>query len=92
MSINFNHTIVCARDSKASAVFLQKSWACRRRRSGGHSKSLRQTTAANVDFMNADGEITPQHYAFLVSESEFDGIFDRIRERFLSYWADPAQH
>ena len=29
----------------------------------------------NVDFMNADGDIAPQHYAFLVSESEFDEIF-----------------
>jgi hypothetical protein len=46
---------------------------------------------ANLDFMNADGEISPQHYAFLVSESEFDQIFERVRERSLSYWADPAQ-
>ena len=46
---------------------------------------------ANFDFMNADEEITPQHYAFLVGEKEFDEIFGRIRERALPYWADPAQ-
>ena len=46
---------------------------------------------ANIDFMNADGEITPQHYAFLVSELEFDEIFGRIGERALSHWADPAK-
>ena len=40
--------------------------------------------------MNAD-KIKPQHYAFLVSEAEFDEIFGRIRERALPYWADPAQ-
>ena len=45
----------------------------------------------NVDFMNADGEIVPQHYAFLVDEKEFDEIFGRVRERSLPYWADPAQ-
>ena len=45
----------------------------------------------NVDFMNADGEIAPQHYAFLVDEKEFDEIFGRVRERSLPYWADPAQ-
>ena len=45
----------------------------------------------NIDFMDADGEITPQHYAFLVSESEFEEIFGRIRERTLPYWSDPAQ-
>ena len=27
---------------------------------------------ANIDFKNAEGEITAQHYAFLVSEPEFD--------------------
>jgi catechol 2,3-dioxygenase-like lactoylglutathione lyase family enzyme len=41
--------------------------------------------------MDADEEITPQHYAFLVSEAEFDDIFGRIRGRNLSYWADPGQ-
>jgi hypothetical protein len=45
----------------------------------------------NIDFMNADNEIKPQHYAFLVSESEFDELFGRIHQRDLSYWADPAQ-
>lgn len=39
----------------------------------------------NIDFMNADSEIKPQHYAFLVSEAEFDEIFGRIRERALPY-------
>ena len=41
--------------------------------------------------MNADGEIARQHYAFLVSDSDFDEIFGRIRERALPYWADPAR-
>jgi len=41
--------------------------------------------------MDTDESITPQHYAFLVSESEFDEIFGRIRDRKLTYWADPGQ-
>jgi catechol 2,3-dioxygenase-like lactoylglutathione lyase family enzyme len=41
--------------------------------------------------MDADGEIAPQHYAFLVSEPEFDEVFDRIRQRSLAYWADPGR-
>ena len=43
----------------------------------------------SLDFLDAEGEITPQHYAFLVGEAEFDEIFGRIRERRLAYWADP---
>jgi catechol 2,3-dioxygenase-like lactoylglutathione lyase family enzyme len=46
---------------------------------------------ANLDYMDADGDITPQHYAFLVGEDEFDAILSRIRERSLPYWADPSQ-
>jgi hypothetical protein len=45
----------------------------------------------SLDFIESDGEITPQHYAFLVGEAEFDEIFGRIRERNLPYWADPGQ-
>ena len=34
--------------------------------------------------------LTIEHYAFLVSEEEFDRIFERIQARGLPYWADPA--
>ncbi|HWM43103.1 MAG TPA: VOC family protein, partial [Burkholderiales bacterium] len=45
-----------------------------------------------LDFLDADGmEIQMQHYAFLVSDAEFDQIFGRIKERGLKYWADPGQ-
>src|SRR5262249_16079156 len=43
----------------------------------------------SLDYMQADGEIASQHYAFLVSEVEFDEIFARICARNLPYWADP---
>ena len=46
---------------------------------------------ANLDYMDTEGDITPQHYAFLTSESEFDEIFGRVRERELPYWADPDE-
>ena len=43
-----------------------------------------------LDFADlGDGPVTPQHYAFLVSEDEFDAIFGRIKDRALPYWADP---
>ena len=43
----------------------------------------------SVDFYDNDGEISAQHYAFLISEEEFDQIFGRVRGRNLQYWADP---
>jgi catechol 2,3-dioxygenase-like lactoylglutathione lyase family enzyme len=44
-----------------------------------------------LDFMDRDaGQIHPQHYAFLVSEDEFDVIFGRIQQAGITYYADPG--
>ena len=42
------------------------------------------------DFDDLNGEILPQHYAFLVTEDEFNEIFGRIEARHQDYWADPG--
>ena len=91
MAVNFNHTIVWAKDSEASATFLTEIFGLPAPRRWGPFLVVTTNNGVNVDFMNADGEIAPQHYAFLVDEKEFDEIFGRIRERSLPYWADPAQ-
>jgi hypothetical protein len=43
-----------------------------------------------LDFGRAEGSLLIEHYAFLVSEAEFDANFDRIQQRGLTYWADPS--
>ena len=91
MAIDFNHTIVWARDSQASAAFLAEVLGLPAPRRWGPFAVVRVDNGVNIDFMNADGEIARQHYAFLVSDSDFDEIFGRIRERALPYWADPAR-
>jgi hypothetical protein len=40
---------------------------------------------------SADGPIQPQHYAFLISEADFDAVFCRIREQRIQYWAGPRR-
>jgi catechol 2,3-dioxygenase-like lactoylglutathione lyase family enzyme len=91
MAVEFNHTIVWARDSQTSAAFLAEVLGLSAPKRWGPFVVVAAANGTNIDFMDADGEITPQHYAFLVSESEFDEIFGRIRERTLPYWSDPAQ-
>jgi catechol 2,3-dioxygenase-like lactoylglutathione lyase family enzyme len=91
MAANFNHTIVWAKDSEASATFLTEILGLPAPRRWGPFLVVTTNNGVNVDFMNADGEIAPQHYAFLVDEKEFDEIFGRVRERSLPHWADPAQ-
>ncbi len=91
MAINFNHTIVAARDKQASARFLAEILGLPAPREWGPFHMVTAENDANLDFLDTDGEINTQHYAFLVSEDEFDAIFSRISERSLDYWADPAQ-
>jgi catechol 2,3-dioxygenase-like lactoylglutathione lyase family enzyme len=91
MAIDFNHTIVSARDSEGSAQFLAEMLGLPAPRKWGPFHMVVTANGANIDFMNTDGEIRRQHYAFLVSEPEFDEIFGRIQQRSLSYWADPSQ-
>jgi len=91
MAINFNHTIVWARDSQASATFLADVLGLPGPRRWGPFLVVKTDNGTNMDFMDADTDIAPQHYAFLVGETEFDEIFGRVRERSLPYWADPAQ-
>ncbi|HEX5008280.1 MAG TPA: VOC family protein [Hyphomonadaceae bacterium] len=91
MAVKFNHTIVASHDKRASARFLAEMLGLPEPIRWGPFQVVRTANDANIDFLDADGDITPQHYAFLVDESEFDEILGRIRERGLSYWGDPAQ-
>ena len=91
MSVEFNHTIVWSRDSQASAAFLADILGLPPPRKWGPFQIVATANGVNVDFMDREGEILSRHFAFLVSETEFDEIFGRIKQRNLSYWADPGQ-
>ena len=91
MAVQFNHTILYARDSRASAEFLAGLLGLPAPVHWGPFEMVTTANGANLDYIDADGTITPQHYAFLISEPEFDEIFGRIQQRKLPYWADPAQ-
>ena len=91
MTAKLNHTIVYARDKRAAAKFLSEILGFPAPVPFGPFMGVQTGNEVTLDFMDADEEITPQHYAFLISEAEFDEIFARIRARKLRYWADPAQ-
>jgi catechol 2,3-dioxygenase-like lactoylglutathione lyase family enzyme len=91
MAIRFNHTILSARDSERSAKFLAEMLGLPEPRRWGPFHMVTTENDANLDYMDTDGEIKPQHYAFLISEDDFDEIFRRICDRELAYWADPGQ-
>ena len=92
MAIRLDHTIVAARDRQASARFLSEILGLPPPRLLGPFAIVQVSDDTSLDFIDSDGEIPQQHYAFLVTESEWDAIFARIRERGLTYWADPYRH
>jgi catechol 2,3-dioxygenase-like lactoylglutathione lyase family enzyme len=88
MTIQLNHTIVRSHDKHKAARFLSELLGLPEPTAFGPFIVV-QVGALSLDFADAPEGLQPQHYAFLVSEPEFDLIFERIRARSLPYWADP---
>ena len=93
MAVTLNHHIVHARDPEASARFLTEVLGLPEPTRFGPFIVVKTANGASLDFMGTDDEtyLVPNHYAFLVSEDEFDQIFGRIVEQGLDHWADPAK-
>jgi extradiol dioxygenase family protein len=92
MPIEFNHTIVAAHDKRESAQFLTELFGLPSPVAFGHFLTVTLEHGANLDYADvSEGEeIRPQHYAFLVSEDDFDAIYGKIQSRGLQHWADPG--
>jgi len=90
MPVQLNHTIVAAHDRHASAAFLTELLGLAPPVDFGPFAVVELANEVSLDFLD-DPEVKPRHYAFLVSEEEFDEIFGRIRARGLPYWADPFE-
>jgi catechol 2,3-dioxygenase-like lactoylglutathione lyase family enzyme len=91
MAIKLNHTIVHARDQRASAAFYAEILGLPPATPFGPFLCVQVDNEVTLDILETDEEIQTQHYAFLISEAEFDVIFGRIEARGLSYWADPMR-
>jgi catechol 2,3-dioxygenase-like lactoylglutathione lyase family enzyme len=90
MTVELNHTIVAARDKLAAATFLTDLLGLPAPTPFGPFLVVTLGNGVSLDFIDTSDDIHPQHYAFLVSEPDFDAIFGRIRALDLPYWADPS--
>ncbi|MBM7439502.1 VOC family protein [Streptomyces sp. HB132] len=90
MSVELNHTIVHSRDNRESADFLARILGLTVGTEWGPFIPLVLANGVTLDFATVPVEsITVQHYAFLVSEAEFDTAFGHIEEQGIAYYADP---
>lgn len=90
MTVQLNHTLVSTHDRQASARFLAEVLGLGEPYPYGPFVCVDLDNGASLDFMEVDDvRVHAQHYAFLVSEEEFDAILGRIEARGLTHWADP---
>jgi catechol 2,3-dioxygenase-like lactoylglutathione lyase family enzyme len=92
MSVQLNHTIAWVPDKKTSATFVTEILGLPEAKPFGPFLGVELSNDVTIDFADHDGDVPAQHYAFLISEDEFDEIFGRIKERQLQYWADPFRN
>jgi catechol 2,3-dioxygenase-like lactoylglutathione lyase family enzyme len=92
MAAQLNHTIVWSSNQTMSARFLAEMLGRPAPTRFGHFDVVELDNGVSLDFADAEGPIRPQHYAFLISEADFDAVLSRIRERGLEHWADPMRH
>ncbi|WP_329122170.1 VOC family protein [Streptomyces sp. NBC_01465] len=90
VSVQLNHTIIHARDNRASAEFLAGILGLEVGEEWGPFIPVTTGNGVTLDFAAIPADsITVQHYAFLVPEEEFDGIFDRMKATGADWFADP---
>jgi catechol 2,3-dioxygenase-like lactoylglutathione lyase family enzyme len=91
MAVKLNHTIVHARDKRESAAFYAEVLGFGNPVPFGPFLEVETANDVTLAILETDEQFEPQHYAFLVSDEEFDLIFGRVRARGLDHWADPAR-
>ncbi|MFE2108162.1 VOC family protein [Kitasatospora sp. NPDC059463] len=89
MAVQLDHTIVPARDEEETARFLAEVLGLPAPVRSEPFLVVRLANGVALDVMRVDGPVPTGHYAFLVGEEEFDAVLGRVRERGLTYWADP---
>ncbi|WP_018656640.1 VOC family protein [Actinomadura flavalba] len=90
MTVELNHTIVQSPDKRESAEFLAHVLGLDAGADWGPFVPVVTGNGVTLDFATAPrGTIVPQHYAFLISEEEFDAAFQRLRDAGVTHYADP---
>ena len=102
MTIRLDHTIVPATDKVASAKFFAEIFGLTVKPGPGHFAQVQVNESLTLAFAD---EAEPwggpgfdprtgrsHHYAFHVSEAEYEAIFRRVKAKGLPYGSEPDRH
>ena len=90
MAIFLDHTIIPANDKEASARFFAKIFGLEYKGPWGHFAPVKVNETLSMDFDNRS-DFESHHYAFIVSDDEFETIFERVKDEGLEYGSGPMQ-
>jgi hypothetical protein len=90
MTVEFNHTIVAARDKWVAAAALAEILGLPEPLAAEPFAAVQLTNGVSLDFMDTADDIATQHYAFLIDEPTFDEVAARLAERGIPTFADPG--
>jgi catechol 2,3-dioxygenase-like lactoylglutathione lyase family enzyme len=89
MTIVLNHTIVPARDKTTAARFFARIFGLQPE-PVSYFAPVKLNDQMTFLFSDEESDFKSHHYAFHVSDAEFDTIFERIKAAGLSYGSDPG--
>jgi len=89
MSITLDHTIVPAHDRVAAAKFFADLFGLEYKGPMGPFAPVRINDTLTFDFDDRWKNFEAHHYAFHVSDGEFDAIFSRVTKAGLVYGSQP---
>src|SRR5690606_9913769 len=90
MTITLNHTIVPSHNKTESARFYSRIFGFDYIGEFSHFIVVKVNDTLSLDFDNRE-KFESHHYAFKVSEQEFDEIFGRIKAENIKYGSGPFE-
>ena len=89
MAITLNHTIVPVRNKDAAARFFARMFDLPYDGPGGYFAAVRLNDSLTLLF-DDDMPLASHHYAFHVSDAEFDAILQRVKAEGLAFGSEPG--
>jgi len=89
MAITLNHTIVPARDQKVAAKFFARLFGLKVGKDDYFAK-VKVNDGLTLLFSDEEAEFESHHYAFHVTDAEFDAILARVKAEGLAFGSGPG--
>jgi catechol 2,3-dioxygenase-like lactoylglutathione lyase family enzyme len=88
MAIVLDHTIIPAKDKIAAAEFFAEIFGLTVKPGQGYFAQVQVNESLTFDFAD-EPQPDSHHYAFHISEAEFEAIFGRVKAKKLPYGSGP---